>query len=78
MRTSTKAWAALGGAVVVYDVFAPEGETLSEGFDSWLEGPGKTFAAVSTVLVAMHLLNLLDAKYDPVSWMFVGMKVLKR
>lgn len=78
MRASTKAWCALGGAVIAYDVLAPPGETLSEGFDSWLDGPGRTATAVATVLIAMHLLNLLEPQHDPVSWLFAGMKVLRR
>ncbi len=78
MRPSTKAWAALGIGVLTYDVFAPPGETMSEAFDDWLEGPGKSFAATATVLTVMHLLNLLEPRYDPVCWMFTGMKMVKR
>lgn len=78
MRPSHKAWCALGFSVIAYDALAPTGETLSEGMDGWLEGPGKSFTALGTVLLAMHLLNLLEPKHDPVAWLFVGMKVLKR
>lgn len=59
------AWAALGVAVVVYEVLAPPGELLSEAVDRFLERhPWATRATVG--IVALHLLNLLPNKVDPI------------
>lgn len=58
------AWLALGWGVAVYDYAAPEGQMLSEGVDRALEKhPLLTVAAVGTV--ALHLLNVLPERIDP-------------
>lgn len=74
---SHKAWCVLGGSVLIYDALAPEGETLSEGVDGWLEGPSRTVVALGTGLIVMHLLNLLEPKHDPVHWAFGLLKVAR-
>lgn len=71
MRPSEKAWIALGLGVVIWDVFGPEGETLSEAFDGWISTPlGRVLAVVGTALVVAHLHNMVDSRYDPISWLF--------
>lgn len=60
MRPSEKAWLALGGAVLVYEVLAGEGELLSEAFDRFLDRH-PVLVWVGTVITAAHLLNILDA-----------------
>ena len=65
LRPSTKAWAGLVAGVVCYDLLAPEGETLSEGFDTFLEEhPAVAWGA--TVLTVAHLLNIIPQRYDPI------------
>lgn len=64
-RPSTLAWAGLVAGVVCYDLLAPEGETLSEGFDTFIENhPALAWGA--TVLTAAHLTNIIPQKYDPI------------
>lgn len=66
-RPSTLAWAGLVGGVALYDVLAPDGETLSEGFDRLMETRQGKLAAIGAVaIVGAHLLNLLPQKYDPI------------
>ena len=57
----------MAGGVLVYDVLAPDGETLSEGADRWLERhPYLTRAVIMTV--ARHLVNELGI--DPLALTF--------
>jgi hypothetical protein len=74
MRASHKAWCGIGAGVLIYDALSPQGETLSEAFDGWLEGPGKSLASMGVVLLAVHLLNLIDPQHDPVHLLFAGIK----
>jgi hypothetical protein len=68
MRYSTKAWLGLGAYVVVTEVCAPEGELLSQAVDRWLEKhPARTVSALTIAGIALHLLNLLPEKYDPLA-----------
>jgi hypothetical protein len=63
VRTSSKAWMALGVGVAAYDYLAPQGETMSEWVDSALERhPITTTLAVGAV--ALHLLNVLPPQID--------------
>lgn len=75
MRASHKAWCALGLGVVIYDILSPPGETMSEAFDGWMDGKGKTYASLGVVVLAMHLLNLVDPKHDPLHLAFTVWKV---
>lgn len=64
-RPSTKAWAALVGGVILYDALCPRGETLSEGYDSFIDRhPAVAWAA--TALTAAHLLNIIPETIDPI------------
>ena len=65
LRPSTKAWLGLVGGVVCYDLLAPEGETLSEGFDTFIENH-KALAIGAVAVVSAHLINAIPPKYDPI------------
>lgn len=64
MRCSDKAWLAIGAGVVVYEFAAPEGELLSEGVDRYLSRRPWTTRVVVAGL-ALHLLNLIPQRFDP-------------
>ncbi len=67
------AWAALSFAVVCYEVWAPKGQLLSEGMDRALERhPVLTRAVVAAV--ALHLVNAIPARLDPISMLGRGFK----
>lgn len=69
MRSSEKAWILLAAVVVVYEIFAGEGELLSHQVDRWLEShPVITHSIV--MVTAAHLLNVLPERIDPWVWMF--------
>ena len=64
MRTADRAWLALGVGVAAYEVTCPRGELLSEGVDRYLtRRPWSTRVVV--VGLALHLLNLLPSRLDP-------------
>lgn len=66
LSPSSKAWIGLGLGVAAYDVFAPKGETLSEGVDRALEHERYRYLALGGVAItALHLLNVLPEQYDP-------------
>lgn len=66
LRPSTKAWLGLGAYVALYDIFAPQGETLSEGMDRALEHNKCRYIALGGIAVtAAHLANVIPQKYDP-------------
>jgi hypothetical protein len=65
-RSSDLAWMTLVAGVAIYDMLAPPHETLSEGFDRYLQHPLGRIAAIGAVaLTAGHLLNLLPRQADP-------------
>lgn len=61
---SKVAWATIGGFALAFDIFAPEGQTLSEGVDKALESH-KVLTTLAVGATALHLLNKLPAKIDP-------------
>lgn len=68
MRTSEKAWAALGIGIAAYEVIAPKDELLSEQVDRWMESDNKLIrygTPIAIGIVALHLANLLDDRIDP-------------
>lgn len=64
-KPSTVAWIGLAAGVAAYDIFCPEGETLSEGVDRALETRYKHITAVAVGAVALHLVNKLPNAIDP-------------
>ena len=65
-KASTLAWGALAAGVIAYDVLCPEGETLSEGYDHFLE-KNKLLALGAIAITAGHLSNITPVKYDPLA-----------
>lgn len=64
MRPADRAWLALAGGVLVYDLASPSGETLSEGMGRYHTArPWLTRLGVA--IVAAHLLDWLPARLDP-------------
>lgn len=71
MRYATKAWIGLAVYLAAVEVCAPNGETLSEAVDDWIDHhPGKATWYALVGVVAAHLLNLLPEKYDPIHRLF--------
>lgn len=65
-RPSTIAWGTVAAGIAAYDFMCPEGETMSERVDSWLENPRTRILAIGAVAItASHLLNLLPERIDP-------------
>lgn len=65
LRPSSVAWAGILGAVAVYELLAPNNETLSHRVDSGLEGRNRYITAGAIGVTALHLLNLIPDKIDP-------------
>lgn len=61
--SAEKAWATLLGAVLVWDMACPPGETLSEGVDR-LVGPHPILTRAAIGYTALHLMNLLPPQLD--------------
>lgn len=75
MRYGAKAWAGLGIYLAIVEVFAPQGETLSEAVDDWIEDhPGKAVWYLLVGIVGTHLLNLLPERIDPIHRLFAATK----
>lgn len=64
MTPASKAWTALGIGIVIYELAAPPGQLLSEGVDRGIEKhPHLTRLGIT--LVALHLINGLPPRFDP-------------
>ena len=63
-RHAIIAWAVLGGAILVYDALAPEGQMLSEAVDRGLMRH-PTLTRLAVAFVAAHLLNGIREDFDP-------------
>lgn len=68
MSTGLRAWIVLGAAVTVYEVFAPEGELLSEVVDRGLVSH-RLLTAGAVLVTAAHLLNVLPKCVDPFAYL---------
>lgn len=67
------AWAAIAATVLTYEVMAPEGQLLSEAVDKYRRRhPAVTNGVV--LLVALHLLRALPARWDPIHQLAVRMR----
>lgn len=79
MRYATKAWIGLAAYLTIVEALAPDGETLSEAVDDWIEQhPGKAAWWVLVGAFSAHLLNLIPQRYDPVHKLFAGLTGLNR
>lgn len=71
------AWAALGGAVVIYEMLCVEGELLSEVADrALIAHPYLTRLGIG--LVALHLVNAIPPRVDPIHQLAVLMRKGRR
>lgn len=71
------AWATLGLGVVAYNSLTSDGQMLSEQADRWVERhPILTRTIVG--VVAAHVANAAPSKYDPIHWLFEGVRRLTR
>jgi hypothetical protein len=63
--TGEKAWVALTLGIILYEIFAPPEQLLSEAIDRLLlRHP--VLVRVGIMLVALHLINALPSRYDPI------------
>ncbi|NKS33192.1 hypothetical protein GS534_24505 [Rhodococcus hoagii] len=68
-----QAWLALAVLIVAYEVRAADGELLSEAVDRLLVShPVLTRAAIA--LVALHLANAINPKFDPLHLLAVALR----
>jgi hypothetical protein len=70
MYASDKAWIVLGAGVLLWDLAAAEGQTLSEGADRYMDHHPWVTRSVGVALVA-HVCNFLPNRWDPVHGLFV-------
>lgn len=75
-KPSDYAWAAIATEVLVFDLLAAEGDTLSERADSYMVHHPWLVRFVALTL-AGHICNLWPEKLDGIHWMFVGMRKLR-
>jgi hypothetical protein len=65
MRPGAKAALAIWGAAIVWDIFCPKGETVSEAIERGLNDKRTEPIVLGlVVLTAAHLLRVLDERYD--------------
>lgn len=64
-------WRGIAAAVIVHNVTAREGDTLSECMDGWIARHPVLWRAV-IVAVAVHVGNVVPPRLDPVHWLFVA------
>jgi hypothetical protein len=62
---ATAAWLTVGAFVLAYDIWCPEGQTLSEGFDKLVDRH-PLIASAGALAVTGHLLNWWKPKDDPI------------
>jgi hypothetical protein len=75
LRYGTKAWLGLAAYLAVVEALAPQGETLSERVDDWLvRHPGKALVHLLVGATALHLINALSPKIDPIHILFTVVK----
>lgn len=73
LRYGTKAWIGLAAYILVAEVCAPAGETLSERVDDWLlTHPAKAFSYGAVTITAAHLLNIIPQRFDPIHRSFAN------
>lgn len=77
MRPADRAWLALGGAILTYEIAAGEGELLSEAADRYmLSHPWITRWVVFSI--AVHLCNVIPDRFDILHWLFMAKRLLRR
>lgn len=69
MRAGDVAWLVLGIGIVAYEASSPKGELLSEAYDRYVDRFPIT-ARLFSLIVCMHVVNLLPRWADPVHGLF--------
>lgn len=64
MREADVAWLILALLIVAYEIFAPPGELLSEGWDRYLQSY-PFLARLLPLVVTLHVINALPDRLDP-------------
>lgn len=60
-KLSKAAWVVLIGSICSYEYYCPEGATLSESLDDFVDKPtGKLVIGAIGLLTVAHLLNIFD------------------
>lgn len=77
MRPSEKAWLAIAGFVVGYNLLARDGEMLSEKADDW-DANRPWLSKTIITLVAVHLANAVPPALDPIHWLFLVSRAVSR
>jgi hypothetical protein len=70
IEPADKAWIVLGAGVLLWDLLAPDGQTLSEGADKYMLHHPWFTRAVGLSLV-LHVCNMIRPELDPVHGLFV-------
>lgn len=70
MKPADRAWCALAAGVVIYDVCARDGETLSDGACRYPLVPRGLVIAV----LGAHLLEIIPSRYDPLHLLLIAAK----
>ena len=77
MRRGDRAWLAIAAGVVTYNISSPEDEMLSVAADRYISSrPVLTRLVISAV--ALHLMNLIPEKTDPIHIGFVATREVKK
>lgn len=70
LQPADRGWIVLGASVLLWDLWAPEGQTLSEGADKYMLHHPWWTRAVGVALLG-HVCNVWPARLDPIHGLFV-------
>jgi hypothetical protein len=77
MKLSHKVWLTIGGIVVVHNIRAEAGGTLSEAVDEWIAThPVLTRSVIAAF--ALHLANAVPSRVDPIHLAFTSARTVSR
>ena len=75
--TATNGWTILLAAVTVYELACKEEELLSRGLDR-LMAKHPVWPRAAVLVVALHLINWLPARFDPLALSFHATRFVGR
>lgn len=70
MKPADRGWIAIAAFVLVFNMAAEDGETLSEGADRYMLSHRWLTRGVAGALVC-HVCNVVPPKYDFIHWAFL-------
>jgi hypothetical protein len=77
LQPSDVAWIGLGLGVIAWDLLCPDGEMLSEASRRYAKNHQLVaFGVVASV--GAHLLDLIPRWADPIHWVGVGLRRIRR